>query len=76
MSDNARFTASLFALLILAWGFSGDRLLDAVFAMPDLGPVDDSLIALTVTLEDWKAALHLPDAFTALRSALHRLLGL
>jgi len=76
MSDTARFTASLFALLVLAWGFSGERLLDAVFAMPDLGPVDDWVIAVTVTLEDGKAQLGLPDAFTALRTALHRGLGL
>lgn len=76
MRENARFIATAFALLVLAWGLSGERLLDAVFAMPDFGPVDDAAIAAAVALEDLKATLGLPDAFGALRSALHAGLGL
>jgi hypothetical protein len=75
MSKNVRFIAASIALLVLAWLFSGERLLDAVFAMPDVGPVDDAVIAVTVALEDLKARLGLPDAFGALRGVLHGLLG-
>ncbi|MEZ5721964.1 MAG: hypothetical protein R3D59_10125 [Paracoccaceae bacterium] len=75
MSQNARFITASAALLVLAWLFSGTRLLDAVFAMPDVGPLDDAVIALTVAAEDLKAQLGLPDAFGALRGALHGLLG-
>ena len=75
MSQNARFIATSIALLVLAWLFSGERLLDAVFAMPDAGPVDDAVIAVTVALEDLKARLGLPDAFGALRGFLHATLG-
>ena len=75
MSQNARFIVTSFALLALAWLFSGERLLDAVFAMPDAGRLDDALIAVTVALEDFKARLGLPDAFGALRGTLHAVLG-
>jgi len=75
MSQNARFTATAIALLGVAWLFSGERLLDAVFAMPDAGPVDDAVIAVIVALEDLKARLGLPDAFGALRGMLHGGLG-
>lgn len=75
MSQNAKFIVTAIALLVLAWLFSGERLLDAVFAMPDIGPLDDGVIAATVALEDVKARLGLPDAFGALRGLLHRLLG-
>lgn len=76
MSQNAKFVATAFGLLGLAWLFSGERLLDAVFAMPDLGPVDDAVIAICVAAEGLKAALGLPDAFGALRGVLHGALGL
>ena len=76
MSRNAKFTLTCFALLVLAWLFSGERLLDAVFTMPDLGGLDDAMIAGMVTLEDLKARLGLPDAFGALRAALHARFGL
>ncbi|MEZ5769768.1 MAG: hypothetical protein R3D80_20540 [Paracoccaceae bacterium] len=75
MSQNARFTAAGFALIVLAWAFSGERLLDALFAVPDLGPVDDWAIAGMVALEEFKGRLHLPDAFGALRTALHAFIG-
>ena len=75
MSQNARFTATAIALLGVAWLFSGERLLDAVFAMPDAGSVDDAVIAAIVALEDLKARLGLPDAFSALRGMLHGGLG-
>ncbi|MCB1331055.1 MAG: hypothetical protein KDK28_17135 [Maritimibacter sp.] len=75
MTQNARFIATAAALLVLAWLFSGERLLDAVFAMPDLGPVDDAVIAVTVAAEGIKTALGLPDLFGALRATLHALLG-
>ncbi len=75
MSQNARFIVTGFGFLILAWLFSGERFLDAVFAMPEAGPVDDAVIAVAVALEDLKAGLGLPDAFGALRSLLHGMLG-
>jgi hypothetical protein len=75
MSQNARFTVTAFALLVLAWLFSGERLLDAVFEMPDLGPLDDWVIAGMVALEELKSRFGLPDAFGALRTALHAALG-
>ena len=75
MSHNKRFIAASLALLVLAWLFSGERLLNGVFAMPDIGGLDDAIIAAMVTLEDQKAHLGLPDAFGALRQALHAALG-
>jgi hypothetical protein len=75
MSHSTRFIAASLALLILAWLFSGERLLDGVFAMPDLGGLDDAIIAAMVALEEQKARLGLPDAFGALRQALHAALG-
>lgn len=76
MTQNARFTATLIAALAFAWLFSGDRFLDAIFEMVDLGPVDDIVISVAVRFEDGKAMLRLPDVFSALRGALHRGLGL
>ena len=76
MTQNACFTATVFAALALAWLLSGDRFLDAVFEMVDLGPFDDMVIEGIVVLEGGKASLGLPDLFTALRGALHRGLGL
>ena len=76
MSDNTRFTATAFVLLALAWALSGTRFLDAMFALPDLGSVDDWAIAAAVWLQDMKDRLGLPDAFGALRGVLHAALGL
>ena len=75
MSHNTRFISASLVLLVLAWLFSGERLLDALFTMPDLGPFDDAIIAGMVALEDVKARLGFPDAFAALRSTLHAAFG-
>ncbi|WP_172298729.1 hypothetical protein [Pseudoruegeria sp. HB172150] len=71
-----RFTAACFVALVAAWLLSGERFLDAVFEMVDLGPVDDTIIAGVVVAEDWKASLGLPDLFSAMRTAIHQGLGL
>ncbi|MDF0603270.1 hypothetical protein P1J78_21250 [Psychromarinibacter sp. C21-152] len=71
-----RFTLTCFAALVAAWLLSGERFLDAVFGMMDLGRVDDTIIAGVVVLEDWKAGLSLPDVFGQLRAAIHQGLGL
>jgi len=76
MTRNARFITTCFAALVAAWLLSGERLLDAVFEMIDIGPVDDTIIAGVVVLEDWKASLSLPDSFGELRTAIHAALGL
>ncbi len=76
MTDNARFSATLFAALAIAWLLSGDRFLDAVFEMMDLGQLDDIVIAGVVILEEGKASLGIPDIFSALRGAIHGALGL
>ncbi len=70
------FLFTLWAALVLAWAFSGERFLDWAFAMPDLGAVDDLLLAAVVAAEAAKAALGLPDLFGALRAALHHWTGL
>ena len=44
--------------------------------MVDLGPLDDTIIAGVVILEDGKAVLGLPDSFGATRQVLHGVLGL
>ncbi len=76
MTPNARFITTCFAALVAAWLLSGERLLDAVFEMMDLGRVDDTIIAGVVVLEDWKAGLSLPDLFGQTRAAIHAALGL
>jgi hypothetical protein len=76
MIQNARFTATLIAALAFAWLLSGDRFLDAVFEMMDLGRVDDIVIEVAVILEEGKARLGLPDLFAALRGFIHGSLGL
>lgn len=75
MTRNARFTLTCLLLPVLAWALSGERLLDAAFSLPELGPVDDLAISLALALEDLKAPLGLPDAFGALRGLLHTALG-
>jgi hypothetical protein len=76
MRQTTRFILACFAALVAAWLLSGERLLDAAFEMVDLGEVDDTIIAGVVVLEDLKAGLSLPDAFTATRAAIHESLGL
>jgi len=76
MAENARFIFTTFAALVLAWLFSGDRFLDSIFEMVDLGRFDDIVISGVVILEEGKASLGLPDLFSALRGALHGGLGL
>lgn len=76
MTQQTRFITACFAALVAAWLLSGERLLDAVFEMMDLGSVDDTIIAGVVVLEDLKAGLSLPDVFGALRAAIHQGLGL
>lgn len=76
MTQNARFITACLAALVAAWLLSGERFLDAVFEMPDIGPVDDTIIDGVVVLEDWKANLSLPDTFGELRTAIHAALGL
>ncbi|MDF0595529.1 hypothetical protein [Psychromarinibacter halotolerans] len=76
MSQMTRFTLACIAALVAAWLLSGERFLDAVFNMMDLGSVDDTIIAGVVVLEDWKAGLSLPDVFGSIRMAIHRGLGL
>lgn len=66
-----RFLGALWAALLAAWAVSGERFLDRAFTMPDLGPVDDHLLAALVAAEEAKAALGLPDLFGALRAAMH-----
>lgn len=75
MTGNARFTATCIILTVAAWLLSGERLLDAAFALPDLGPLDDAAIAIMVRLEDLKSPLGLPDLFGSLRAGLHAVLG-
>ncbi len=76
MTQNTKFTTTLFVALAIAWLLSGDRFLDAVFEMVDLGTVDDIVIAGAVVLEEGKAQLGLPDVFAALRGNIHTSLGL
>jgi len=76
MSQNAKFTTTLFIALAIAWLLSGDRFLDAVFEMVDLGSLDDIVITSVVILEEGKATLGLPDVFAAIRGAIHSGLGL
>lgn len=76
MTQTTRFTLTIFAALVAAWLLSGERFLDAVFEMVDIGQVDDTIIAGVVVLEDWKAGYGLPDLFSAMRAAIHTRLGL
>lgn len=76
MRQNLIFIVTLWAALALAWLVSGEQFLDLIFAMPDLGGIDDMVLEIAFQAEDAKAALGLPDLFTALRAALHRLTGL
>lgn len=76
MNPMKRFTFTLIACLAVAWLLSGERFLDSVFEMVDLGQVDDIIIERVIWLEERKASLGLPDVFGALRESLHSLLGL
>lgn len=70
------FTLTLWLLLPVAWVLSGPRFLDWAYAMPDLGPVDDTILGLLDRADQARAALGLGDAFGALRGALHAATGL
>lgn len=76
MTETSRFTATILAALVVAWLLSGERFLDSVFEMMDLGPLDDIIISGAVVVEQGKADLGLPDVFGAIRAALHDGLGL
>lgn len=76
MRRKLSFILTLWGALILAWALSGERFLDLMFAIPDLGRIDDVVLDLVIRAEDAKDALHLPDLFSALRGALHRMTGL
>jgi len=73
---NLNFLATLWIALALAWLLSGERLLDWAFYMPDLGPVDDWILAILVSADEARAGLGLTDIFGALRAALHGWTGL
>lgn len=74
--DSLRFLLAVWGLLLVAWAFSGERFLDWAFGMPDLGPLDDTLLALLVRAEEAKTALGCRDLFGALRGLLHGWTGL
>lgn len=76
MTQMKSFTFTLIACLAVAWLLSGERFLDSVFEMVDLGQVDDIIIEGVIWFEERKASLGLPDVFGALRATLHSLLGL
>jgi len=76
MRTNKVFVLTLWAALALVWAVSGDRFLDLVFAMPDIGVVDDLIISAVLRAEDARALLDPPDLFGQLRHLLHRLTGL
>ena len=71
-----RFTLALWLMLGLAWVASGTRAIDWAFGMSDMGPLDDALLALLVSADDWRAHLGFGDAFGALREFLHGMTGL
>ncbi|MGD9863270.1 MAG: hypothetical protein AB7S99_08660 [Pseudodonghicola sp.] len=74
--EMTTFTVTIWLLLGLAWLLSGDRFLDWAYQMPDIGPLDDWLLAALSWLDDRRAALGLGDPFGALRGWLHRITGL
>lgn len=76
MRANWNFVATLWITLVAVWALSGEQFLDLVFAMPNLGPVDDAILTGVVWLEEARARLGLPDLFQMLRDTLHRLSGL
>lgn len=76
MTRNTRFIVACIAALVAAWLLSGERFLDSVFEMWDLGTLDDTIIAGVVAAEDWKAGFGLPDLFASTRAAMHAALGL
>ncbi|WP_297773483.1 hypothetical protein [uncultured Roseovarius sp.] len=76
MQRNIVFLATLWGALGLSWLLSGERFLDLMFAMPDLGKIDDLVLEVVIQAEDAKDALGAPDLFGALRAALHRITGL
>lgn len=76
MQQNRVFNGTLWAFLFVMWLISGEAFLDWAFAMPDIGGIDDALLALVASAENAKAALGLPDVFSALRQAIHSVTGL
>ncbi|MEM7441433.1 MAG: hypothetical protein AAF393_17725 [Pseudomonadota bacterium] len=44
--------------------------------MPDVGQVDDFVIAWVLAAEDWKQSLELEDNFGQTREWLHGILGI
>ena len=76
MRTQSTFIFTLCCALLLTWLTSGQRLVDTVFLMPDLGPVDDLVISAVLAAEDWKEGLGLEDYFGAVRSWLHSVLGI
>ena len=73
---NSRFILTIWVCLLLAWVTSGDQFLNLMFAMPDLGPIDESALEGVIRADDMKQALGLTDWFGALRAMIHRTTGL
>ena len=65
----------LFAALIRAWVYSGERFLDAAFEMVDLGKVDDIILEGVVWFEELKASLDPPEIFLPFARACMRVWG-
>lgn len=76
MRQNLLFVLTLWAGLGLAFAFSGERFLDLVFEMPDLGSVDDLVLDAVFWFEEMKETAGLPDLFSKLRAFLHKVTGL
>ncbi len=69
------FTLALWFFLLAAWVLSGDRLLNWAYEMPDLGPVDDAVLALLDGAETLRSGAGLHDYFGEFRTLLHSWTG-
>lgn len=75
-NEMTAFTLTLWLALPVAWVLSGPRFLDWAYAMPDLGPVDDTILMILDRADAARAGLGWGDAFGAARAALHDATGL
>ena len=76
MRTQLTFIATLCFALALAWLTSGERFLDWIFLMPDVGAVDDAVITFVMAVEDRRQQLQVVDLFAQARAWLHSSVGL
>jgi hypothetical protein len=76
MRQNVIFVVTLWGALGLAYLYSGERFLNLLFDMPNLGSLDEAILNAAFGAEEFKESIGATDLFGRLRDSLHKIAGL